>query len=163
MKLNMKMTGWMKRLTIGFIIISVMWMLMAAPGIAETSDPSDIMVYRDPSCGCCEGWIDHLSEQGFRPTEVSTSEMETIKQQYSIPEHFRSCHTAIVQEYVIEGHVPAADIKRLLAEYPDVVGIAVPGMPVGTPGMEDGDRRDSFTVFSFDSAGNTAMFNQYSF
>jgi hypothetical protein len=159
----MEVKSWMKQLAIGLVTISALWMLMAAPGIAATLDTSDITVYRDPSCGCCEGWTDHLSEQGFRPTEVSTSEVETIKQQYHIPEHFRSCHTAIVQGYVIEGHVPAADIKRLLAERPNVAGIAVPGMPVGTPGMEDGDRRDSFTVFSFDSAGNPAMFNQYSF
>lgn len=147
-------------MAIGFITLGAVLMLLVSPSVA---DSSDITVYRDPSCNCCGGWIDHLVEEGFQPTEISTADVETIKQQYHVPENFTSCHTAIVQGYVIEGHVPAADIKRLLAERPEIAGIAVPGMPVGTPGMEDGDRRDSFTVFSFDQVGNTAMFNQYSF
>jgi hypothetical protein len=154
------MNGWIKRLAIGLITLSAVLMLLVSPSVA---DSSDITVYRDPSCNCCRGWIDHLVEAGFQPTEISTADVDTIKQQHYVPENFTSCHTAIVQDYVIEGHVPAADIKRLLAERPDVAGIAVPGMPVGTPGMEEGDRRDSFTVFSFDQAGNTARVNQYSF
>jgi hypothetical protein len=115
----MVMKGWIRRLTIGLVTISVLLLLVAAPDIAATSDTSDITVYRDPSCGCCEGWIDHLSEQSFQPTEVSTNKVEAIKQRYHVPEHFKSCHTVIVQGHVIEGHVPAADIKRLLAECPD--------------------------------------------
>lgn len=154
------MKGWIKRLAIGLITLGAVLILLVSPSMA---DSSDITVYRDPSCNCCGGWIDHLVEEGFQPTEISTADVETIKQQHHVPENFTSCHTAIVQGYVIEGHVPAADIKRLLAERPEVAGIAVPGMPVGTPGMEDGDRRVSFTVFSFDQAGNTAMFHQYSF
>ncbi|WP_416666992.1 DUF411 domain-containing protein [Egbenema bharatensis] len=154
------MKDWIKRLAIGLITLGAVLMLVVSPSVAEASN---MTVYRDPSCNCCGGWIDHLVEEGFQPTEISTADVETVKQQHHVPENFTSCHTAIVQGYVIEGHVPAADIKRLLAERPEVAGIAVPGMPVGTPGMEDGDRRDSFTVFSFDQAGNTAMVNQYSF
>jgi hypothetical protein len=150
---------WIRQFAIGLITISAV-LLLAAPSLA---DSTEMTVYRDPSCRCCGGWIDHLAEQGFQPTEVSTAEVETLKQQYHVPDHLTSCHTAIVQGYVIEGHVPAQDIQRLLAERPDVAGITVPGMPVGTPGMEDGDRRDSFTVFSFDDQGNVTPFSQYSF
>lgn len=151
---------WVKRVAIGLITVSVVLMLLAAPSRA---DSMEMTVYRDPSCRCCGGWIDHLAEQGFQPTEVSRSDVEVLKQQYHVPENLTSCHTAIVQGYVIEGHVPAQDIRHLLAERPEVAGITVPGMPVGTPGMEDGDRRDSFTVFSFDEQGNVAPFSQYSF
>jgi hypothetical protein len=123
---------------------------------------SEITVYRDPNCSCCEGWIDRLQQQGFQTTEVQTAEIDQIKQQHQIPDDLTSCHTAILDQYVLEGHVPIADIQRLLAEQPAVQGITVPGMPVGTPGMEDGDRRDDFTVYSFGENG-VEVFNQYQF
>lgn len=106
--------------------------------------------------------MDHLTEQGFQPNNIPTDDMDALKQQYGVPEALTSCHTAVIDGYVIEGHVPADDIKRLLAERPHIVGIAVPGMPVGTPGMESGDDRDSFSVLSFDEQGNTDVFNEYS-
>lgn len=118
-------------------------------------------VYHSPDCNCCGGWIDHLKAQGFQITDFSTPDIETVKQKYNVPDNLSSCHTAIVNGYVIEGHVPADDIKRLLQEKPNVAGLSVPQMPVGTPGMEMGDRKDPFSVLSFDSKGSVAVFNEY--
>ncbi len=118
-------------------------------------------VYRSPDCNCCGGWIDHLKAQGFKITDFSVPDIETVKQKYNVPDNLSSCHTAIVNGYVIEGHVPADDIKRLLQEKPNVTGLSVPQMPVGTPGMEMGDRKDPFSVFSFDSNNSVAVFNKY--
>ena len=105
----------------------------------------------------------HLTTQGLQPRNVLTSDIDAIKQKYRVPNDLASCHTAVINGYVIEGHVPANEIKRLLAEQPHVTGIAVPGMIVGTPGMESGDVREPFNVFSFDEQGNREVFNQYAF
>ncbi len=118
-------------------------------------------VYHSPECNCCGGWIDHLKAQGFQITDFSTSDIETIKQKFNVPDNLSSCHTAIVNGYVIEGHVPANDIKRLLQEKPNVVGLSVPQMPVGTPGMEMGNQKDPFTVFSFNHKDSVTVFNKY--
>lgn len=126
---------------------------------AVTAKP--ITVYRSPSCGCCGGWIDHLKTQGFQTKDLLTSNMEAVKQKYNVPAHLTSCHTAVIDRYVIEGHVPANDIKRLLKEKPNVAGLSVPQMPVGTPGMEAGNRRDPFTVFSFNKKGKSEVFSEY--
>lgn len=125
------------------------------------SEALNITTYRSPSCGCCGRWIDHLETQGFQTKDVESSNMAAVKQKYSVPDQLRSCHTAVVDGYVIEGHVPAADIKRLLTEKPNIAGIAVPGMPLGTPGMEVGDQREPFTVFSFDREGRSEVFREY--
>lgn len=141
-------------------------LLVATTGAAAAEpDPgiSGITVYRDPGCRCCGGWMDHLSTEGLQPQNAPVPDVDTLKQSYGIPEKLTSCHTAVIDGYVIEGHVPVADIKRLLAEQPDVAGIAVPGMPIGTPGMESGEERESFTVFSFDDQGHTDVFSQHSF
>ncbi|WNZ25626.1 DUF411 domain-containing protein [Leptolyngbya sp. NK1-12] len=140
-------------------LATLLWPMQTA--VAE-SEPSAV-VYRDPSCHCCGRWIEHLAAAGFQPQSIETDDLESLKQQYGVPDQLSSCHTAIIDGYVIEGHVPIADIQRLLAQRPNLVGITVPGMPIGTPGMESGDQRDSFTVFSFDQQGNQAVFNQYSF
>ncbi|MFW9260209.1 DUF411 domain-containing protein [Nostoc sp. CALU 546] len=118
-------------------------------------------VYHSPDCNCCGGWIDHLKAQGFKITDFSTPNIETVKQKYNVPDNLSSCHTAIVNGYVIEGHVPADDIKRLLQEKPNIAGLSVPQMPVGTPGMEMGNRKDPFSVFSFDRKDSVAVFNKY--
>ena len=102
-----------------------------------------------------------MKKQGFQTKDLLTSDLEAVKQKYKVPDNLTSCHTAIIDGYAIEGHVPANDIKRLLQEKPNVAGISVPQMPVGTPGMEAGDRRDPFTVFSFDQKGRAKVFNEY--
>jgi len=120
-------------------------------------------VYRDPACTCCGGWIEHLKAQGFSVKNVPTADMIAFKQEHGVTDELASCHTAIIDGYVVEGHVPGDDIKQLLAQKPDVSGIAVPGMPVGTPGMEMGNKKDSFAVVAFDEQGQTKVFKQYSF
>ncbi|MBW4635012.1 MAG: DUF411 domain-containing protein [Iphinoe sp. HA4291-MV1] len=118
-------------------------------------------VYRSPDCTCCGGWIDHLKAHGFKIKDFRTPDIEAIKQKYNVPNNLTSCHTAIVNGYVIEGHVPAQDIKRLLQEKPNVLGLSVPQMPVGTPGMEMGNQKDPFSVFAFDNKSRVAVFNEY--
>lgn len=118
-------------------------------------------VYHSPDCNCCGGWIDHLKTQGFQITDFSTPDIERVKQKYNVPDNLSSCHTAIVNGYVIEGHVPANDIKRLLQEKLSIAGLSVPQMPVGTPGMEIGNQKDPFTVFAFDDNNSVAVFNKY--
>jgi len=128
---------------------------------AQTAIKPNATVYRSPDCSCCHGWIDHLNSQGFHIEDVPTNDIETIKQKHNVPDNLASCHTAIVNGYVVEGHVPAQDIKRLLQEKPNVTGLSVPQMPIGTPGMEMGNQKDPFSVISFDPKGRDGIFNQY--
>jgi hypothetical protein len=121
----------------------------------------NIDVYRSPDCRCCGGWIDHLKTQGFEVQDFPTPDIEAVKQKYKVPDNLTSCHTAIVNGYVIEGHVPANDVKHLLQEKPNVSGLSVPQMPVGTPGMETGNKKDPFTVFSFAPNNKVMVFNDY--
>jgi hypothetical protein len=123
---------------------------------APASDPV-VQVYKTPTCGCCAAWVDHVEEMGL-PTEVhDLPDVTAIKHQHGVPAHLGSCHTAVVGRYVVEGHVPADVIRRLLAEQPDVRGIAVPGMPMGSPGME-GPRRDRYDVIAFRADGSEYVF-----
>ncbi len=121
----------------------------------------NITVYRSPECSCCGGWINHLKKQGFKVQDFPTSDIEAVKQKLNVPDNLTSCHTAMIDGYVIEGHVPAKDIKRLLQEKSNVSGLSVPNMPVGTPGMEMGNKKDPFTVFSFHHKDTVAVFNDY--
>lgn len=109
----------------------------------------EITVYKTPSCGYCTKWVDHLAENGFEVTVQSLDDLSPVKTRLGVPQELQSCHTAEIDGYVIEGHVPAADIERLLEERPDATGIAVPGMPVGSPGMEYGERKDPYDVILF--------------
>jgi hypothetical protein len=140
--------------------VSVNWSIQHEQ-TALAAQARNITVYRSPSCGCCSEWIDYMKKQGFQTKDVLTSDLEAVKQKYKVPDKLTSCHTAVINGYAIEGHVPVNDIKRLLQEKPNVAGISVPQMPVGTPGMEAGDRRDPFTVFSFDKNGTAKVFNKY--
>ena len=121
----------------------------------------NIAVYRSPSCNCCGGWIKHLSKHGFGVTDIKTSDMEAIKQKYNLPSELASCHTAVIDGYVIEGHVPADDIKRFLKQKPNLAGLSVPQMPVGTPGMETDKIKEPFEVLSFDKKGVYTVFAKY--
>jgi hypothetical protein len=126
--------------------------LAMGPALAEAGLPK-VVVSKDPSCGCCSGWVDHLKAAGF-PVEVrETPEINRVKVRLGVPQDLASCHTAEVGGYVVEGHVPADAIKRLLAEKPQAKGLAVPGMPVGSPGMEvEGVEDDTYDVVLFGSA-----------
>ncbi len=130
--------------------------LLVGPAVeAQTATP--IAVYKSPTCGCCSKWVEHLRSNGFAPTATNTTDMTAVKAKYGVPQAAESCHTAIVGGYVIEGHVPAADIRRLLKEKPAVVGLAAPGMPMGSPGME-GPTAQQYDVVSFDRQGRTRVF-----
>ncbi len=128
---------------------------------AKTEAPVEIVVYRSPTCGCCEKWLAHLKQNNFVIKDIVTDDVQAIKDKYGVSPEMASCHTAIVNGYVVEGHVPASDIKNLLKTKPAIVGIAVPGMTVGTPGMEMGDKKEPSNVMSFDSQNHTAVFNSY--
>lgn len=121
----------------------------------------DIDVYFSKSCGCCKKWINHLSKHNFNVKKIPTSFMQKIKNKYGVPSEYSSCHTAIIGDYLIEGHVPADDIKRLLKEKPDIKGLSVPAMPVGTPGMEMGNRKDPFYVITLPHKGEPKVFRAY--
>ena len=117
-----------------------------------------LVVYKDPSCGCCEAWVAHMKANGFAATVTNTSDVDRIKKQNGVTDALASCHTALVGGYVIEGHVPAADVKRLLTEKPKAIkGLTIPGMPASAPGM-DMKPFQPYTVLSFDAQGRTAVF-----
>jgi hypothetical protein len=116
-----------------------------------------LTVYKDPSCGCCKAWIAHMEKSGFLVTAHDDADMDALKDHYGVPSGVRSCHTALVGNYVIEGHVPAADVDRLLKEQPKVAGLAVPGMVRGSPGME-GSMSKPYTVLAFQKTGATTSF-----
>jgi hypothetical protein len=100
---------------------------------------STITVHKDSTCGCCTGWVRHLQQNGFTTKVIETSNLDPVKTRLGVPNELAACHTAEIDGYVIEGHVPALAVKRLLAEKPTATGLAVPGMPVGSPGMEGGE------------------------
>lgn len=133
---------------------------LAAVGVqaAWAEDLPEVVATKDPSCGCCEAWVKHLRDEGFR-VQVVNAPVNPVKARLGVPRELASCHTAQVGGYVIEGHVPASAIKRLLSEKPSATGLAVPGMPVGSPGMEvAGTPADRYQVFTFDRSGKTAVF-----
>jgi hypothetical protein len=113
-----------------------------------------LVVHRDPSCGCCGAWTEHLRAAGFSVEIINESDMSGVKARLGVPQQLASCHTAEVDGYVVEGHVPVASIQRLLSERPKMLGLAVPGMPAGSPGMEGPDAMDQYEVFLFDAGGS---------
>ena len=135
----------------------------AAPGFGQISSavPADtITVYKSPTCGCCRKWIEHLESNGFAVKAIDRDDMASIKTEQGVAPALQSCHTGTIAGYTIEGHVPASDIRRLLAERPKIAGLAVPGMPMGSPGME-GPTSQPFQVTSFTKKGATATFAQH--
>ena len=133
-------------------------------GIAGTP-PDTVTVWKTPSCGCCKDWVVHLRKEGFNVVANDVSDTALMRQKLGLPAKFGSCHTAQVGGYVLEGHVPASEIKRLLREKPLAIGLAVPGMPVGSPGMEmKGDMlgvRDAFDVVLVTQDGSSRVYQSY--
>lgn len=118
-----------------------------------------IRVWKSPTCGCCGDWVDHIRAAGF-PVEVHDVEtLAAVKEEHGITEEHRSCHTATVDGYVVEGHVPADLVRRMLEERPEIRGLAVPGMPVGSPGMEVGDRKDPYDVLALLAGGAVVVYD----
>ena len=134
-----------------------------APTAGLTQVPLSIHVLKDPNCGCCTAWIEILKEDGFAVTTERSFGTLLIrhKLENGIPQNMTSCHTGEIEGYMIEGHVPTADIRRLLSERPDAVGLAVPGMPYGSPGMGPEDEREAYDVFLILGDGRTEIFSSY--
>jgi hypothetical protein len=140
----------------------------AAPAAArstvlQAAPASDVVqVYKSPTCGCCVEWIEHLKEHGFTVEVIDQPDMFAVKNELGLPRELASCHTARVAGYLVEGHVPAQDIRRLLEDRPQLAGLAVPGMPVGSPGMEvEGQPADEYDVVAFDASGTTSIWASY--
>ena len=122
---------------------------------------SEIYVYKNPYCGCCNKWISYLKEKGYAVKSENTQMLPAMKEAIGVTSELASCHTAVVDGYFLEGHVPADDIKRLLEERPDIKGLAVPGMPIGSPGMEQGDIKERYDVMAVKKDGSTYIYSTH--
>ena len=147
----------MKRRDIFVTITSLFALARSSP--SQSSGPL-VTVFKDATCGCCGKWVEHLKANGFTVQVQEVNDTSAYEKQYRVPRSMVSCHTAFVNGYTIEGHVPAAEIKRLLSERSKVVGLAVPGMPVGSPGMEAA-HSDAYSVFAFDEGGQASVYARY--
>lgn len=119
------------------------------------------VTYKSPFCGCCTAWVEHLKENGFDVSVKEDANMNEIKRKWGILPELASCHTTVIDGYVFEGHIPASDIKTFLLKKPKLVGLTVPGMPMGSPGMEYGDKKDPYDVLGISKDGTTSVFNSH--
>jgi hypothetical protein len=142
-------------------LVSASAPLVRSGSRADFAPSINVTVFKDPNCGCCKSWVEHLRKHGFSVIVRDTSDVSGAKRAGRVPEQLKSCHTAFVNGYVVEGHVPAADIQRLLTEKPKIAGLAVPGMPVGSPGMETGGRVESYDVIAFNRDGTRRVFARH--
>jgi hypothetical protein len=127
--------------------------------IAETAADPAMTIYMSPTCGCCAKWVDHVKAAGFKTVVHEDEDMDTVKENLGVPRDMRSCHTAQVEKYLIEGHVPAEDVKKLLAQRPKAAGLAAPGMPASSPGMAvAGEPHEPYDVLLFQSDGTSEVF-----
>jgi len=152
---------------------SILRLIFVLPGLLAASVPFSatsvtaaeslptVEVYKSPSCGCCGSWVEHMQKSGFKVNVHNVNDVTPVRENFGVPQAMASCHTAVVGGYAIEGHVPAADIKRLLRERPKAAGIAVPGMVQGSPGMEQGQGKDAYNVMLFSKGGKSSVFAQH--
>ena len=137
--------------------------VLNSASIAVAASPITVQVWKDPNCGCCKDWIAHLEKNNFA-TKVMDQGNNAVRARLGMPQKVASCHTALIEGYVIEGHVPAGDIKRLLKEKPQALGLAVPGMPIGSPGMDGpayGGKHDAYQVLLIQKDGSSKVFHSY--
>lgn len=128
---------------------------------ASATAPLAMTVFKDPNCGCCRAWVEYMQKHGFAVTSRDTSDVSAVKRTARVPERLYSCHTAFVNGYVVEGHVPVEDVKRMLDAKPRIAGIAVGGMPAGSPGMEVPGRKDAYEVTAFRRDGTTSLYAKH--
>lgn len=134
----------------------------AAAAAASVAPLARMAVHKSPSCGCCSLWVEHIEQAGYPVEVIHEEDLGPLKAALGVPEGMASCHTAIVEDYFIEGHVPAQDVARLLMERPDARGLVVPGMPVGSPGMEvPSGQVQPYTVYLVNKDGSTTPFSEY--
>lgn len=150
----------MKRYLTAGVLVLLVGVVMAAQNTQRSAPVME--VYKSPTCGCCSKWVEHVQQGGFtvKVTDLSDEALDALKQKHGVPRTTQSCHTALVDGYVVEGHVPVAEIHRLLKEKPAVAGLAVAGMPIGSPGMEvPGQRPQTYNVLTFDRQGGIKVFS----
>jgi len=147
--------------------VSVATVVAVAAGPAALLPPANaqplpqVTAYRTASCGCCKGWLQHMRANGFQVRDVVVADLSAIKRRLGIPAQLSSCHTAQVAGFALEGHITASDVKLLLRKHPTVAGIAVPGMPLGSPGMESAYGKEPFTVMTFTRDGRIQPFSKH--
>jgi len=144
-------------------LLAVFVAAFALAGCRTEAQTPTVTVYKTPTCGCCTLWADHMTEAGFEVERIDVPSLDDVKARLGVPNQLASCHTAIVGDYVVEGHVPAEDVRRLLDEQPpEAIGLAVPGMPIGSPGMEvEGRPADRYEVYMFTRDGRAAVFARH--
>jgi hypothetical protein len=128
-----------RRMMIGMLAVAI-----PAAACSKPAKAAELKIYKSPYCGCCGAWVDHVRTSGLKVVVQETEDVTPIAMKLGVPDAMRSCHTAVIDGYFVEGHVPVTDIRKLLRERPKARGIAVPGMPIGSPGMEQGNRRDAY-------------------
>lgn len=137
---------------------------VAAPKVKTPENPNgyEVTVYKSPTCGCCGMWEDHLVKNGFKVTPKPVDDMRNVRDEFGVPDALGSCHTGIVEGYIVEGHVPADDVLKMLKERPKIAGLTAPGMPSKSPGMQpEGLEPRGYDVLSFDEKGKTEVFTSY--
>lgn len=144
------------------ILINLLFLAGCGPQATDSSSTLDIVVHKSATCGCCKEWMNYLEDEGFLVSAVDHDDMDSVKAKLGLPDpKLKSCHTAIVDGYIIEGHVPANDILKLLREKPDnIIGLSAPGMPTMSPGMASREPRD-YAVLSFDENGKSSVYSEY--
>ncbi len=148
----------MKKLFAGILLLGGVALVMSFRP-AGPDEGADMHVYKTATCGCCSKWVDHMRAAGFTVSVENVTDITAVKRQTGVPLDLASCHTAVIGDYVVEGHVPAHVVRAFLAEEPEVLGIAVPGMPIGSPGMEGPNPRP-YDVLAFDRDGNRGVFER---
>ena len=145
----------------GLLILSIAGVSLTTnnQAFADNTLP-EITVYKTPTCGCCSKWVSHLESNGFKVNAINQNDLSSLKAQLGIAPKLQACHTAKIGHYFVEGHVPASDIKKMLATKPDIKGITVPGMPMGSPGME-GSRKDNYDVLAIKKDSSVTVFNSH--
>jgi hypothetical protein len=138
----------------------VVWFASAAAAFAQPAIPPEVQIYKTATCGCCSRWADHMEDAGFRVRVQDVTDLAPYKGKGGVPASLEACHTAFVGGYVIEGHVPAEAVKRLLQEKPKIAGLVVPGMPIGSPGMEMGSRKEPYAILALDKDGKTSVYER---
>lgn len=145
-----------RRTALGLVLAAI-----PAAACAKPAKAAVLNIYKSPYCGCCGAWVEHIKLSGIRAGVRELEDVSPIAKKAGVPDELRSCHTAIIEGYFVEGHVPAVDIRKLLRDRPNARGIAVPGMPIGSPGMEQGGRKDDFNTLIVDRSGAVRVFARH--
>jgi len=150
-----------RRIALLTCVAALAWAATAWTSAQTRSAKPLLTVYKSSTCGCCVNWVEHMKANGFEVKAIDVDDIDKVKQEHGVPASAASCHTGIVNGYVVEGHVPADAVLKMLHDKPAIAGIAVPGMPVGAPGMEvPGAPKQPYTIVSFDKSGKTAVYDK---